>query len=96
MALQTPVITISSVTVPLMDLYTITFLMAVEDNDGSFGGIVTNYSINVRPGDDVNEKVSPVIKAFQKTIDDYKASVTIQSSPAAADAIATIESGVSV
>ena len=96
MALETPVITVSSVTVPLKNLYSITFHMTVADDDGAFDGIDTMHSINVRPGDNVDDKVAPVIAAFQKQIDDYQTGVAIQESQAMTDALTAIGNGVSV
>lgn len=95
MALQTPVITVLSVTVPQKSLFRITFKMTVVDSDTNFDGIDTSHSINVRPGDNVDDKVAPVIVAFQKEIDDYQAGVTIQGTQAMADAITAIGNGVS-
>ena len=79
-----------------MNLYSITFGMTVADSDGAYDGITTTSSINVRPGDDVEDKVAPVIAEFQKQIDDYQAGVAIQESQPMADAITAIENGVSV
>lgn len=96
MALQTPVITVDNVTVPQRDLYNITFRMTVADSNEAFSGINNSQSINVRPGDDVADKVAPAIKAFQKVIDDYQAAVAIQESQSMSDAITAIEGGVTV
>jgi hypothetical protein len=82
--------------VPQKDLYSITFLMVVADDDSNFDGITMTKSIYVRPGDDVGDKVAPVIKAFQKKVDDYQAAVAIQGTQAMTDAIVAIGSGVSV
>ena len=96
MALQTPVYTCSGVTVPQKNLYSITFLMTIADDDSNFDGITATKSIYVRPGDDVEDKVAPVIKEFQKKIDDYQAAVAIQGTQAMTNAITAIGNGVSV
>ena len=95
MALQPPEYT-TIVIIPQKNLYRITFYMTVSDSDPGLDGIATSHSVNVRPGDAVNAKVAPVIKAFQKTIDDYKAGVAIQGTQAMTDALSAIASGVSV
>lgn len=95
MALQTPEYT-ATVIIPQKDLYRITFYMTVADSDSDFDGISTSHSVNVRPGSNVDGKVAPVIKAFQKIIDDYKAAVVIQGMQAMTDALVAIASGVSV
>lgn len=95
MALQTPAYT-TTVIIPQKNLYRITFYMTVADSVPDLDGIATSHSVNVRPGDAVNAKVAPVIKAFQKTIDNYKAGVAIRGTQAMTDALAAIASGVNV
>lgn len=95
MALQTPVYT-STVTVPQKSLFMVTFQMIVADDTAGFDGIATTKSIKVRPGDNVDNKVAPVIAAFQKEIDDYEAAKNIRQSQAMTDAITAIGNGVSV
>ena len=70
--------------------------MVVTDDDVTLPGITMSHSINVRPGDNPNNKVVPVIEAFQKEIDNYQASQATKASQPMTDAITAIMNGVNV
>lgn len=96
MALQTPVITVGSVSIPQKSLFSITFRCVIADDSVGFDGIDTTHSIRYRPGDDIANKTAAVIAAFQKEIDDYGLAKTLQVDTKMTTALATITSGLVV
>lgn len=96
MALQTPVVTVLTVTEPQSKLYKITFRMIVADDTIGLGGLDTTYTANYKYGTDVTPKVAEVIKFFQGQIDTYKDAVVVLESAALATALASINAGLVV
>ena len=96
MALQTPVVTVDSVTIPQKSLYNITFRCVATDDSVGFDGVDTTCMVRYRPGDNVADKIARIIAALQETIDDYKLAKALQTSGGMTTAVANIANGLVV
>lgn len=97
MALQTPAVEIDGhITMVQENLYSIPLKLTIADDTAGYDGISYTTSFSFPVGANINDYISNITTGFQEIIDEYKQAKSAEESSVVANALAAIQSGLSV